>query len=775
MQRSFDIQRIAFVGNYLPRKCGIATFTTDLCKSVAALGPRFECLVVPVNDVPEGYDYPPEVRFEIQEQDLSSYERAADFLNLTNPDVVCVQHEFGIFGGPAGSHLLALLRRLQTPIVTTLHTVLRNPNSDQRRVMQELIRLSTRLVVMSAKGETFLREVYKAPAKKIDLIPHGIPDMPFVDPNYFKDEFGVAGKFVLLTFGLLSPNKGIEYVLQALPAIVREFPNTVYIVLGQTHPNLLREQGESYRMSLERLSKDLGVQKHVVFFNRFVELEELKAFIGAADIYITPYLNEEQITSGTLSYAFGAGKAVISTPYWHATELLADERGVIVPFRDSEAIAQAVLTLLRDEPRRHTMRKNAYRLGREMVWSHVAAQYLTAFEQARLDHTFHGKRAALIRTLDQQPGMLPELKLDHLTRLTDSIGLFQHAAFSVPNFGEGYSTDDNARALALMLQLRRLGREQPQLIALTTTYAAFVHYAFNREQKRFRNFLGFDRHWREEVGSEDCHARCLWALGLAVEQSELPSIQKLAVQLFEQALPAVETFTSPRAWALTLLGLDHYLQRFPGDRLVNLMRDQLVSRLMQRYKDCATPDWPWFEDIVSYANAKLPHALILSGRATNNQEVLDLGLSTLRWLVRIQTSEKGFFRPIGSNGFYPRGGPRAAFDQQPIEARSMVSACIAAYRATADPAWLTEARRAFEWFLGRNELGLPLYDSATGACHDGLHVDRVNQNQGAESTLAFLLALAEMQAVQTELSSFKEPAAAEPAQPTRAETAQPGT
>lgn len=775
MQRSFEIQRIAFVGNYLPRKCGIATFTTDLCKSVAALGPRFECLVVPVNDVPEGYDYPPEVRFEIQEQDLSSYERAADFLNLTNPDVVCVQHEFGIFGGPAGSHLLALLRRLQTPIVTTLHTVLRNPNSDQRRVMQELIRLSTRLVVMSAKGETFLREVYKAPAKKIDIIPHGIPDVPFVDPNYFKDEFGVAGKFVLLTFGLLSPNKGIEYVLQALPAIVREFPNTVYIVLGQTHPNLLREQGESYRMSLERLSKDLGVQKHVVFFNRFVELEELKAFIGAADIYITPYLNEEQITSGTLSYAFGAGKAVISTPYWHATELLADDRGVIVPFRDSQAIAQAVLTLLRDEPRRHAMRKNAYRLGREMVWSHVAAQYLTAFEQARLDHTFHGKRAVLIRTLDQQPGMLPELKLDHLIRLTDSIGLFQHAAFSVPNFGEGYTTDDNARALALMLRLRRLGHKQPQLIALTTTYAAFVYYAFNREQKRFRNFLGFDRHWREEVGSEDCHARCLWALGLAVEQSELPNIQKLALQLFEQALPAVETFTSPRAWALTLLGLDHYLQRFPGDRLVNLMRDQLVSRLMQRYKDCATPDWPWFEDIVSYANAKLPHALILSGRATNNQEVLDLGLSTLRWLVRIQTSEKGFFSPIGSNGFYPRGGPRAAFDQQPIEAGSMVSACIAAYRVTADPAWLTEARRAFEWFLGRNELGLPLYDSATGACHDGLHVDRVNQNQGAESTLAFLLALAEMQAVQTELSSFKEPAAAEPAQPTRAESAQPGT
>jgi glycosyltransferase involved in cell wall biosynthesis len=775
MERTPDIHKVAFVADYPPRKCGIATFTADLRAAVVGLGLRFECPVAAVSDLAQGYDYPPEVRFEIYEQDLNSYQRAADFLNLMNADVVCVQHEFGIFGGPAGSHVLALLRSLRTPIVTTLHTILRNPSAEQRRVMQELIRLSTRLVVMTAKGEAFLREVYKAPADKIDLIPHGIPDMPFVDPNYFKDELGVVGKHVLLTFGLLSPNKGIEYVLEALPAIVREFPDVVYIVLGQTHPNLLRDQGERYRLSLERLAKDLGVQKHVVFFNRFVELEQLKAFIGAADIYLTPYLNEEQITSGTLSYAFGAGKAVISTPYWHAAELLAGDRGILVPFRNAEAIAQAVLSLLRDEARRHALRKNAYRLSREMVWSSVAAQYLRSFEQARLDHSFLGRRFSPIRTLDQQPGLLPELKLDHLKRLTDSTGLFQHAAFSVPNFAEGYCTDDNARALALMLQLRQLGQDSPQHLALTSTYAAFVHYAFDPARRRFRNFLGFDRRWRDEVGSEDAHARCLWALGQAVEHPHLPGIQRLAVQLFEQALPVVESFSSPRAWALTLLGLDHYLRRLPGDRLVNQMREQLVARMLQRYKDCAGPDWPWFEDIVSYANAKLPHALIVSGRAMNHAEALEVGLSTLRWLVRIQTSEKGFFRPVGSNGFYPRGGVRAAFDQQPIEARAMVSACVAAYRATGEASWLAEARRAFEWFLGRNELGLALYDSATGACHDGLHVDRINQNQGAESTLAFLLALTEMQAIQTELSSFKELGEAEaaPERPARAGCSEP--
>jgi len=755
MKNVTDIHNIAFVGDYLPRKCGIATFTTDLCNAVARLGRRFECAVVSVNDLPEGYSYPPEVRFEIQEQHLPSYQQAADFLNLNNADVVCVQHEFGIFGGPAGSHLLSLLRVLRAPVVTTLHTVLKDPNEDQRRVMRDLVRLSTRLVVMSAKGEAFLRDIYQAPASKIDLIPHGIPDMSFVDPNYFKDEFGVAGKKVLLTFGLLSPNKGIEYALQALPDIVREFPEIVYVILGQTHPNLLREQGDAYRLSLERLAKDLAVEKHVVFFNRFVELEELKVFIGAADIYLTPYLTEAQITSGTLAYAFGAGKAVVSTPYWHAAELLAEERGVLVPFRDAGAIARAVLQLLRDEPRRHAMRKHAYRLSREMVWSNVAAQYLKSFEQARMDHSFLGRKSSPIRTLDQQSGLLPEFKLDHLIRLTDSTGLLQHALFTVPNFAEGYCADDNARALGLLLQLRRLGHDSPQQGSLIATYAAFLNYAFDRTRRRFRGFMGFDRRWLEEAGSEDCHGRCLMALGQAVEQTSLPGIQMLGGQLFEQAWPAVETFQSPRAWALTLLGVDHYLRRLPGDRPVNLLRERLVQRLMQRFADCASEAWPWFEDIVSYANAKLPHALLVSGAAMNHAPAVDLGLKTLRWLVHLQTSEKGFFRPVGSNGFFPRGGVRAAFDQQPIEAQAMVSACIAAHRVTGEESWLKVARRAFEWFLGRNELGLAVYDSTTGGCRDGLHVDRVSQNQGAESTLAFLLALVEMQTVQAEMSTFK--------------------
>ena len=757
MQQPSDIRKVAFLGDYLPRKCGIASFTTDLRCAVAAEFPATQCLVVPVNDLAGGYDYPAEVRFEIAEQDLPSYLRAADFLNITDVDVVCVEHEFGIFGGPAGSHVLALLRELQMPIVTTLHTVLREPNPEQRRVMRELIRLSTRLITMTERGQQFLREVYQAPVAKIDLIPHGIPDMPFADPNYFKDEFGVAGKHVLLTFGLLSPNKGIEYALRALPDIIREYPNIVYIVLGQTHPNLLRNEGEAYRLSLERLAKDLGVQKHVVFFNRFVELEELMRFIGAADIYLTPYLTEAQITSGTLAYAFGAGNAVVSTPYWHAAELLTAERGKLVPFRDAKAIAVAVVELLRDEPLRHLMRKNAYKLGRDMVWSRVAQLYVKSFEQARQDHSFVGRRSSPIKTLDEQPGQLPEMKLDHLFRMSDSTGIFQHASFTVPNFAEGYCTDDNARALVLALLLKKLGHGSPRLGAQAATYAAFLNHAFDRKRGRFRNFMSFDRHWLEEVGSEDCQGHALWALGLCVAQAGQGSFQMLAAELFEQALPVAAEFMSPRAVAFTLIGIDEYLRRFSGDRRANQIRESLTAKLMQRYTDAATDGWQWFEEVVSYSNAKLPHAMILSGRCLNNGPMLELGLKTLRWLIKIQTSDAGSFRPIGSNGFYPRGKERAQFDQQPIEAQVTISACIEAYQATGDMFWVAEARRAFEWFLGRNDLGLALYDSTTGGCRDGLHVDRLSQNQGAESTLAFLLALADMQALQNTITSFKEP------------------
>ena len=757
MTTASDIRKIAFLGDYLPRKCGIATFTSDLLSAFAAAHPQTQCFAVPVDDIEGGYEYPEVVRFEIEEQDLASYQRAADFLNIGNADIVCLQHEFGIFGGPAGSHLLALLRELKMPVVTTLHTLLDQPNMEQRRVMQELIARSTRLVVMAERGRQMLQEIYQAPQAKIDLIAHGIPDIPFVDPNYYKDQFGVEGKTVLLTFGLLSPNKGIEQVLNALPAILAEFPEVVYIVLGATHPNELREQGEVYRVSLERLAKKNKVQKNVIFYNRFVSLEELKEFIGAADLYLTPYLNEAQITSGTLAYTFGAGKAVVSTPYWHAAELLGEERGVLVPFGDATAMAREVIGLLRDETRRHAMRKSAYKLGREMIWSNVARLYMRSFEQARIEGAVLSRKSFATKTLDQQPRELPGLRLDHLARMTDSTGIFQHAIFSVPNFSQGYCTDDNARAFILAVLLDELEEGPKRMRTLATTYAAFLNLAFDPKTKRFHNHLSFDRRWLDEQGSEDCHARALWALGLGVGRSPYRSFQTMAGQLFAQALPAVTDFTSPRAQAFSLIGIHEYLRRLSGDRLVNQTRELLTVRLMALFDKAAQPDWRWFEEELSYDNAKLAHALILSGRASGQPEVFERGLQALRWLAEVQTSEHGHFRPIGSNGFYQRGGTRANFDQQPIEAQAMVSACLEAYRATSELWWYEQAQRAFDWFLGWNDLGLELYAPNTGGCRDALHVDRVNGNQGAESTLAFLLSQAELQLMQNAVTVFNQP------------------
>nr|MDQ3623317.1 glycosyltransferase family 4 protein [Verrucomicrobiota bacterium] len=624
------------------------------------------------------------------------------------------------------------------------------PGEQQRKVMNELSRLSDRLVVMTDKAVQFLRGVYEVPPEKIDLIPHGIPDIPFIDPNFYKDQFGVEGKTVLLTFGLLAPGKGIENVIEALPAVLKEHPNVVYIVLGATHPNLIAHEGENYRLKLERIAEERGVKDHVIFYNRFVTIAELKEFIGAADIYITPYLNEAQIVSGTLAYTFGAGKAVISTPYWHAQELLAEDRGILVPFRNPPAIAEAIGEFLSNPTRRHQTRKNAYLLGREMIWPVVAQRYMETFEKARAGRTQPSRRAFAGGTLAKRPYQLPPLKLDHLFTMTDGTGLLQHAAFNVRNYHEGYCTDDNARGFLLTVLLEELGNVAgaERLDSLASTYLSFLWYAFDGESRRFRNFMSHDRRWLEEIGSEDSHARALWAAGTALGRSANEGYRKLCGSLFERGLAGVETFTSPRAWAFAVLAIHEYLRRYAGDRAVSGTRDCLTAKLLAFYRAAKTPEWLWFEEILAYDNARLSHALILSGYWSPNPEAQEVGLTSLRWLAEIQTAPGGHFRPIGSNGFYPKGGTRAEFDQQPLEACAMLSACLEAYRVTKDAYWSHRAQRTFEWFLGRNDLGVPLYDPTTGGCRDALHQDRVNDNQGAESSLSFYLALAEMNLAQ---------------------------
>jgi glycosyltransferase involved in cell wall biosynthesis len=740
--------RIAFVGNYQPRECGIATFTTDLCTAFASEYGEGRLFAIPVNDPDSSYQYPDKVRLELEQEDISSYERAADFLNFNGNDIVCLQHEYGIYGGGAGSHILTLLRKLKMPLVTTLHTVLRDPSLEQRMVLEEIAQLSDRLVVMSKLAAQLLREVYAVPSEKIDVIPHGVPDLPFMDPNYYKDKFGTEGKSVLLTFGLLSPNKGIEYVIQALPAILAKQPNVVYIVSGVTHPHIRRREGERYREELLALAEQLGVSEHVIFNNRFVSAEELIEHVGAADIYITPYLHEAQVVSGTLAIALGAGKAIVSTPYWHAQELLAENRGIIVPFHSPDAIAEAVLGLLENSAERHAMRKRAYLHSRGTTWAKTARAYMASFQRARFERSLHPRAAQLDDSAVNSAVLLPVLNPGHLLTMTDDTGILQHAIYSVPNTREGYTTDDNARALIVSVLLDESPedadrREYPKL---SNRYLSFLWLAFNADTGRFRNYLGYDRRWLEDAGSDDSHGRSLWSLGKVLGLSQNAGLRGAAGRLFEAAVPATLTFTSPRAWAYCILGMQAYLDWFPGDRAIQSARNILANRLLDIYERSYSDTWKWFEKSLSYSNARLSQALILAGWRSDNQRMIEAGMDSLKWLVAEQhRDDKEIYVPIGSNGFFIEGHEKARFDQQPVEACATVSACLEVYRLTEEYQWLEEARRVFAWFLGKNDLQVTLYDALTGGCRDGLHPDRVNENQGAESTLSFLMALLEMQ------------------------------
>lgn len=743
-------RKISFLGNFPPRQCGIATFTRDIHQAVSLRRPEWMTPVLSVTDPGFRYDYPDVVRFELPERSFSSYQRAADFINLSHTDLLCIQHEFGIYGGPAGSHLLNLMRRLRLPVVTTLHTVLEDPTSEQRRVMDELVQQSDALVVMTERGHRILSDTFEVAGEKIHVIPHGIPDQPFVDPNFYKDQFGVAGRPMMLTFGLLSPGKGIEYGIQSLPQIVANHPDFVYLILGATHPNLLRAEGETYRLSLELLAQSLGVENNVIFVNRYVDDQQLVEYISAADIYLTPYLNPAQITSGTLAYCYGAGKAVVSTPYWHAEELLAEGRGVLVPFRDGTAIAEAVNGLLSEPPRLHAMRKQGYLAGREMVWSAVGERYAQLFERLLDAGESRSRILPPAPTLAVEGAELPPWRFEHLESMADSTGIFQHAVHSVPDFHHGYCTDDNARVLLLTAQLEHLGEPLNGLHRLQSSAAAFLHYAFVPESGRFRNFMGFDRRWLETQGSEDSHGRALWGLGAIVGRTAQTNLRNWAARLFEQALPVLEGFTSPRAWAFAVLGLHEYLRVLHGDLLAARWRLELSDRLLTAFQNHGTGDWPWLEPVVSYDNARLPQALILSGRWLQRSDMLTMGLGALEWLQQAQTAPEGHFRSIGSEGFWQMGSLPPLHDQQPLEATASVAACIEALHATGDDHWRQEAIRSFAWFLGRNDLRQPLYDATNGGCFDGLQPTGVNRNQGAESTLSFLMAMADMKLLTSE-------------------------
>ena len=750
-------KRIAIVGNYLPRRCGIATFTSDLSEALAHKMPNPENVIaIAMDDIEEGYDYPERVKFEVRENVLRDYISATDFLNLNQIDTVILQHEFGIFGGKDGAHIIHMLKNLKIPTLTTLHTVLSKPSGEQRAIIQELAKYSQKFVVMAHKAKEILNDIYKIPDTMISIISHGIPDISFVDPYFYKDKFGFENKRVILTFGLIGPSKGIEFMIEALPKIIEKHDNTIYIILGVTHPGLLRTHGEEYRHFLQLKVKNLGLEDHVQFHNKFVDLEILTEYLIATDIYMTPYLSKEQITSGTLAYAVGAGNAVVSTPYLYAKELLANGRGRLVPFRDSESISKEINELLSNEHKRNTIRKKAYLHGRAMVWKEVAEQYLRVvgevFEQRPAYPVPLKVNDPITRIIDE----LPRINLHHFQVLTDDTGILQHSFFTIPNREHGYCIDDNARALIISCMYYNL-RKDDQIINSIKTYLAFIYHAFNYTEKRFRNFMSYNRTWLEEVGSEDSHARALWGLGVAVNNAPDLAIRDMAARLFGDAVADVESFTSPRAWSFTILGAYQYLKIFGGDARVRKIQETLAEKLYTLYKNNFKPEWPWFEDILSYANANLSHGLIVAGHRISRLDMFEAGISSLEWLIEKQLSSKGHISIIGNQNWHKKNQKRSTFDQQPIEIMNLVITCAKAFKFTRDNKWIDLARKCFNWFLGQNDLGIQLYNYQTGGCRDGLQSQGTNANEGAESTLAWLISLITMYKLFEEQVLTKEP------------------
>ncbi|TKJ34139.1 MAG: glycosyl transferase family 1 [Planctomycetes bacterium B3_Pla] len=731
-------KKVVFISSFPPRKCGIATFTSDLIKnaSAAAKG-EFEPLLVTMRSEDHKYEDP--VKFEIRQNVKSDYICAADYINLSHVDAVSVQHEFGLFGGDGGAYLSLLLDRLKAPIITTLHTVLDDPSNDYHKTLTEVCKASHQVITMNERGVGMLRDTYSVPDRKIKLVAHGIPDLPFVDSNYYKHEVDLEDRRTILTFGLLSENKGIEVMLEAMPAIVKVEPSVVYIVLGMTHPSVLRRDGESYRLGLQQKVEDLGLKEHVIFHNRFVDDQELHNFLCAADIYVTPYLNPKQLTSGTLSFAVGAGKAVVSTPYWAATELLADGRGKLVRFGDSKQTAQAIIEILQDDSLFYSLRRNAYEYGRSRTWPKIGQIYWKLFGAKRMPLGIAAKtRLSAGETISNIE--VPEPSLDHLQTLTDDTGMYQHATYTIPNREFGYCTDDNARALIAMARYYALHPE-PQALKLLDTYLSFTMHSQNGDGS-VKNFMDFDRNWWEDEPLNDAFGRVLWALGTIMAKPPTPEHLSIAKDCFDKSVGLVQR-QMPRGMAYSIFGMADYLKQFPGASDIKRQLELAADGLATQFEENAYPDWQWFEDTLTYDNAVLPHALFVAGLTFGNKKYLEAAQKTCEFLLA-NTFNGEYFSFIGCNGWYERGGARAVFDQQPLEAASTVMMLQAGYDATQDERFLTLQRKAFDWFLGRNELRVPLYDFKTKGCNDGLTREGVNANQGAESTLSFHLSLLTM-------------------------------
>ena len=725
--------RIAVIGNAMPRRCGIATYTSH---SVEALRARFPSIAIDHYAMDDGHGdvaYDASVR-TIAQHDRSAYLDAAEAIEASGAELIWVQHEFGIFGGAAGDYLLSLLGRTGLPVVATLHTLLTAPSDDENRVFRALLARAGRLIVMAERGRDILVDHYGVDPATISVIPHGVPERMVLSADAAKQRLGLPQQPTVMTFGLLAPNKGIADMIGAMPAILAAVPHTLYYVLGATHPALKRQQGEGYREQLIACAERLGIAGSLRFVDRFFDEDELLDWLQAADVYVTPYTNPQQITSGALSYAVAMGKPVVSTPYVHAQEILADGHGVLVPFGDSAALARETLALLNDDAARTALAGRAWQRGQTMLWSAnadaVAGVMAVALAACPV-------RLATARRVASWP-----VDLSAVERMTDGTGMAQHALHRVPDRRHGYCIDDNARALILMCRMAATERATAE--RLGTIYAAFVQHGWNQDDRVFRNFMGYNRTWLESAGSEDSNGRTLWALGVAAAQAPTRALRDWAADLFDTTLSVVETLGSPRAMAFAMLGAAAMIDARPGHARARAILQDGATMLASLVTVSRRPDWAWFEAVLAYDNARLPEALLRAGHVLGRQDWIDTGIETLAWIVEQQTAARGHFRAVGTDSFGAAYAPPRQFDQQPLEAWATVDACATAASIVRDARWAIEAERAFAWFTGDNDLALPVASTGDGGCFDGLMPHGVNRNQGAESILALQLAACTM-------------------------------
>ena len=727
--------KIAFIGTYPPRECGIGTFTNNLFKSMLEekekITTKNEGFIVALNDNDLTYKYPEEVKLTIRQDHQEDYLKAVEYINLSGADICVLEHEFGIFGGQSGVYILPLLHRLKMPLIVTLHTILKNPSYNEKAILIEICKMATKIVVMSHKAIEFLSDIYMVPNDKISLIEHGVPNIHF-SPEKSKKEFKLENKKVILTFGFIGRSKGIETVIRALPRVIAKHNNIIYIVLGKTHPNVARHSGEEYRIFLMRLVKNLHLEKQVIFLNEFIDEQDLFKYLYACDIYITPYLNEAQITSGTLSYAIGAGAAVLSTPYWHAAELLSEGRGMLFNFNDPDDLSSILNDLLDHPQQLDELKRNASKYGQKITWPKIGKKYIKLASTVLKDgYQLAEKQETVLDLL-----ILPPFSLAHINRLTDDTGIIQHAKFGIPNLKEGYCLDDNARALLMVLMAYRQMKNL-RALELSPIYLSYIHYLQNADGT-FRNFLSFNRNFLDEVGSEDSFGRTIWALGYLLGNAPNDAYYQTGRSVFFNAAPNFEKLTSIRGIANTMIGISYYLKSTPSDDSMTERLRNMAYTLVKHYDENESEEWKWFEALLAYDNGILPLALLHAAGILNDDKITQTALKSMDFLTS-HTLKDNYLSIIGNEKWYKKEGERSVFAQQPIDAMAMVLMYHQAFLLTRDKNYLNKLYISFLWFLGENDLRMSLYDFETNGCCDGFESYGVNRNQGAESSLAYLI------------------------------------